>query len=89
MDIEAAMESDNAKAALVELLLRQHAYVATAEDAAQQVLRDQLNALGLLALQKRAASAGIAEEDVEDAMDGDDPKSALVELIVQLETDLE
>ena len=88
-DIEDAMDSDNAKAALVELLLQQHVSVATAEDAAQQVLRDQLKALRLMALQKRAASAGIAEEDIEDAIDGDDPKGALVELIVQLETDLE
>jgi hypothetical protein len=38
----------------------------------------------LTALQKRAVSEGVLADAVEDAMDGDDPRSSLVTLIIQL-----
>ena len=38
----------------------------------------------LTALQKRARSEGVAADAVEDAMDGDDPKAALIALIVEV-----
>ena len=78
------MESPNPKVALTELLLEQHVSMSTAEaeDEAHQVLRDELKGLKLLALQKQAASAGIADEDIEEAMESDNPKGALVELLL-------
>ena len=38
----------------------------------------------LTALQKRAVSEGVSAHAVEGAMDGDDPKAALIALIVEL-----
>jgi hypothetical protein len=82
-DLEGALESADPKAALIELLLKQHASAASADDAAQQALRSELDGLKLMALQKRAAGAGVSDDDVEDAMETDDPKQAVIDLLLQ------
>ena len=60
-----------------------------AEKGVMLELRSQLQGLGLFALQKRVAKAGVDDTSLEAAMDAMDAKGAMVELIVQLETDLE
>jgi hypothetical protein len=57
--------------------------------AATRELRAELGGLKLSVLQKRASAAGVDDDSLEAALDAPDPKQALVELIVQLETDLE
>ena len=48
----------------------------------QAELRAELLGMRLMALQRRAAAEGVSDEAVEDAMDGEDPKAALVALIL-------
>eukprot|EP01046_Picozoa_sp_COSAG06_P024405 COSAG06_NODE_1987_length_7906_cov_36.391315_14_plen_253_part_01 len=50
-----------------------------------QALRVELSGLRIAALRGRAASAGIAEDQVDATYDADDPKAALVELILGVE----
>ena len=47
-------------------------------------LRSELATMRLMALHKRALSEGVSADAVEDAMDGDDPKSLLVALILEV-----
>eukprot|EP01045_Picozoa_sp_COSAG04_P006490 COSAG04_NODE_320_length_16877_cov_26.485401_1_plen_4766_part_00 len=47
-------------------------------------LRSELQSLRVVALQRRAASEGVSANAIEDAMDGDDPKASLIEMIVEL-----
>jgi hypothetical protein len=83
--VEDAMEADNPKAALVELVV-----VATKPDpeieqqlqAAEAGLRAELQLLKLMPLQARALESRVPEEAVEDAMEAENPKAALVELVV-------
>ena len=49
------------------------------------MLSEALRGMKLMALQKRAVSGGIDESAVETAMEQDDPKAALVALIVSHE----
>jgi hypothetical protein len=51
----------------------------SAEEAA---LRQELGAMKLMGLQKRALGAGVSEDELEDAMEADEPKAALISLIV-------
>ena len=53
-----------------------------AHSANAAALRRELEELRPSALSKRAREAGAASEDVEEALDAADPKSALIELIV-------
>eukprot|EP01050_Picozoa_sp_SAG11_P020234 SAG11_NODE_3376_length_2488_cov_49.264964_2_plen_308_part_01 len=46
-------------------------------------LRSELAPLKLRALQKRAAAAGVEVDAMDDALDSDDPKNALISLLVQ------
>ena len=46
-------------------------------------LRDELQSLRTMELHARAAAAGVGGELLEDAMDGLQPKAALIELLVQ------
>ena len=62
---------------------------AVAEGAADVTLREELQAMRVTLLQKRAQSQGIGEGQIDDAMDSDSPKEALIELIVKQETNLE
>eukprot|EP01043_Picozoa_sp_COSAG02_P104354 COSAG02_NODE_40346_length_406_cov_1.449511_2_plen_75_part_01 len=60
-ELETAMDSSDPKASLIKLVLEQHTCAARAEDAARQALRSELNGLRLMALQKRAAHAGVTD----------------------------
>ena len=53
------------------------------EDSATAALRKELGGLRLMALQKRATSAGISDEALESAMESHDPKAALTELLLK------
>ena len=49
---------------------------------AAEELRAELLGMRLMALQRRAAAEDVSDEAVEDAMDGEDPKAALVALVL-------
>ena len=83
-ELETAMDSPDIKASLIKLVLEQHTFATSAVDATRQALRSELNGLRLMALQKRAADAGVADTDLEDAMDTTDPKAALIALVLAL-----
>lgn len=55
---------------------------ATADEVA---LREELQAMRVTALQKRAQSQGISEGQIEGAIDSDSPKGTLIELIMKQE----
>eukprot|EP01045_Picozoa_sp_COSAG04_P020159 COSAG04_NODE_2035_length_4958_cov_31.505454_1_plen_1643_part_10 len=46
-------------------------------------VRSELEPMRLMALQKRATSDGVPTDDLEAAMDSDDPKASLIDLIVE------
>eukprot|EP01045_Picozoa_sp_COSAG04_P012082 COSAG04_NODE_800_length_10199_cov_36.147327_1_plen_2772_part_10 len=53
-----------------------------AEESDVAALRSELEGMRLRALERRALSDGLSPDAVDDAMDGDDPKAALIALIV-------
>ena len=77
-----AVDSDDPKSALIELLLERHASVVKADSARIANLRQELSSLTLTALQKRVAAAGFSEEQLESAVDSDEPKDSLIGLLV-------
>jgi hypothetical protein len=80
--LEDAIDEDNPKAALIDLLVERHA-VDMVED---QDLRAELERMRLKDLRARATHAGIDQDDVDDAIDSDDPKGTLIALIVRAST---
>ena len=93
--IEDARDSDAPKEELARLIVAHELPEAALEDSlaleatttaeSLKLLRDELSALSLRELRTRAASAGVDADDVEDARDADDPKAALVQLVVEAE----
>ena len=87
--VEQAMDSDDAKGALVSLILAQHggadpqAAEAAAKAKAREALRAELQGLRVMELFKRATSSGVDTARTEDAMDSDDPKAALTALLLE------
>ena len=87
--VEQAMDSDDAKTALISLLLAQHggadpqAAEAAAKAKAREALRAELQGLRVMELFKRATSSGVDTARTEDAMDSDDPKAALTALLLE------
>jgi hypothetical protein len=83
--IEAAMEGDRPKTALVEMLLARHAAVAQANlNLASR--RRELEAEKVMELHRRATGcAEIREGEVDDAMESDRPKAVLVALLLERE----
>jgi|EP01046_Picozoa_sp_COSAG06_P048682 hypothetical protein len=79
-DIENARDGDDPKSELIVLILRQAAKVPPGIDL--NALRTQLMGMDVRALRNRAAVDGISNDMIEDARDGDDPKAALIDLIV-------
>ena len=77
--VEEALDAGDPRAALIDLILR---HSSAPGDAATAELRAQLATLKQGALAKRAREAGVDEADVEEALDADDPKEALVALIL-------
>lgn len=78
--IEEARDSDDPKAELIDLIEQQ------ASKAPPQVdlvaLRTELSVLSVKELRARATTAGVDADALEEARDMDDPKSAIVELVV-------
>ena len=58
-----------------------------ATDSASDPLREELSALRLKDLRRRARAEGVAAEQLEEAADADDPKAACVELLLALHAD--
>ena len=87
--IDEALDSDDAKGALVSLILAQHgganpqAAEAAAKAKARESLRAELQGLRVMELFKRATSSGVDTARTEDAMDSDDPKAALIALLLE------
>ena len=89
--IEDATDSDQPKDNLIALVI-QHVVASNAERdqaaeeetaAALEALRQDLEGMRLTALQRRAASEGVEETQIDNAMDGEDPKAGIVALILQ------
>eukprot|EP01043_Picozoa_sp_COSAG02_P046498 COSAG02_NODE_4354_length_5460_cov_3.975191_3_plen_229_part_00 len=72
--LESAMDADNPKQSLVSFLIEQQV--------GDALLRSELQELGLKALRRRAKDVGATAEQVLDAMDTDEPKNAVIELIL-------
>ena len=77
-----AVDSCDPKNALIELLLQSHASVVQADGVRMTNLRHELSSLTLMALQKRAAGAGFSDEQLESAVDSNQPKDALIGMLV-------
>ena len=81
--VDAAMDSDSAKADIVQLLLDSRAALERSQRADELgALRAELSGLRVMALHKRAEAAGVGSALIEDAMDGEAPKADLVALIL-------
>ena len=80
--VDDAMDSDEPKAQLIELLVKRHVSMPGAGNARVAELRRELQELTVSKLVKRATADGVLEKQVEAAVDSDDPKSALVELVL-------
>jgi hypothetical protein len=83
---DAVDDSGDPKAALVALLLAKHAAeraaAAPADDEEEKV--ERLKGLKLSELRRTAAEAGVAHEALEDALDSEEPKAAVVALLLAL-----
>ena len=73
-----AANGNDEKGALVELILLM---APPTDDGGNDELRVELSLMKLSALRRRAVVSGIGEEVMEEAADGDDEKSALVQLL--------
>jgi hypothetical protein len=89
---EALEDADDAddialiKSTVMQLILDAvGARAAGKDDAVRQTLVSELAPLKLKALKKRARSAGVDDELIEDADDADDIKAAVIELIIKAE----
>ena len=80
-DLEEAEDSDSPKSTIIELILLMTEAV-PAEDSQAAELRAELSKLKPSALRKRARADGVGEDAMEGAEDSDDPKPAIIELIL-------
>ena len=78
--VDDAMESDAPKSALLSLLMK-HATAKSGRDESAR-LRSELAGLKLLELRQRALAEGVGGAEVEDALESDRPKAAVIELLV-------
>eukprot|EP01046_Picozoa_sp_COSAG06_P043409 COSAG06_NODE_5682_length_3323_cov_3.426489_2_plen_973_part_01 len=83
--LEDADDADDIKSAVTQLILDAVSARAGKDDVARQALVSELAPLKLKALKKRARSAGVDDELLEDADDADDIKAAVIELIIKAE----
>ena len=77
--LEDALDTDNPKQTMIELLLQQH----TSTHASQGSLRQELMGLRLKEIRARAKQAGVDADALEEAVDSDAPKEATIELLIQ------
>jgi hypothetical protein len=81
-ELEDAADMDDPKAAVIDLLLERRASRAPPADADEAALREELLGLKFKELRHRAKQRGIDEEALEDAADHDEPRQAVIELLV-------
>ena len=97
-EIDDADEADVPKVALIELIIANSKKIAEPTDSdhasgnspaekAARKLRDELALLKYSQLRKRAVAAGLGSDAIEEAEDSDDPKGALVDIVVEHEGD--
>ena len=79
METRQLLAASAAAAALVAAALLGSA---AGRDDPQRALCDELRGLRLRALRARALAAGVGEERIEEALDADDPKAELVDLVL-------
>ena len=77
--LEDAVDSDNPRQEVIELLLQRHESTKASEDA----LRQELSSLRLKEIRARARQAGVGADELEGATDSDDPKQAAIELVLR------
>jgi hypothetical protein len=88
--IDQAMDGKDPKSSLVELVLPMLCAVSrndpdvTSQQADIQARRSELQKMTLRALTKHADEVDLADEKIERAMDSDDPKHALIELLLSV-----
>ena len=82
--LENALGSDEPKEHLIALIIDCHKFAASAEPKRVAALREELQSLKALALQRRAATAGVTDDQLETALDSNEPKAALIELLLSL-----
>jgi hypothetical protein len=82
-DADAAMDADDPKGTLIELIV---AAVATearpSGEYRREALRQELDGMRLMALHERAREEGVDSGVLDDLLDGAEPKRALVELLL-------
>jgi hypothetical protein len=81
--LDAAMEGSDPKAALIKYILDATSAKAAADPQTQH-LRKELQAMKLGALCRRAANEGAPETQVDSAMESENPKKHLVDLLVAM-----
>lgn len=82
-ELDAAMEGGDPKAALIKFILEVTSAKAPVEPQIQR-LRKELEAMKLGALCRRAANEGALETQVDSAMEGENPKKELIDLLVAM-----
>jgi hypothetical protein len=85
-ELDDADDADVPKVALMELLLREESVKNARKDEqarAVAVLYAELQALRVGELRRRAAAAGVSQQELDDADDADVPKVALMELLLR------
>jgi hypothetical protein len=80
--VDDADDSDDPKHFLIEAVLLEARKSPPNAAAAVEKLRDELSALKLSVLKRRARAEGVSSETVDDADDSDDPKHFLIEALL-------
>jgi tetratricopeptide (TPR) repeat protein len=80
--VDAAMDSENPKDALVALLISQYSALAATHQAETQSRRNELQQMKMSSLAKQVEEMNVEDDKIEQAMDSENPKSALVELLL-------
>eukprot|EP01046_Picozoa_sp_COSAG06_P000011 COSAG06_NODE_1_length_58652_cov_31.600967_11_plen_3079_part_00 len=81
--LDDALDSDTPKLALVEVLLQHRVATETQSVHKEQTVRTELQSMKTTELRKRAVAEGVDGGLLDDALDSDTPKDALVELLLQ------
>jgi len=83
VELEDATDSDEPKATLMNMLVER----CTVGSREGQELRSELEGLRLKELRARAKQANIDQDEMDDATDSDDPKTAMIELLLRHQAD--
>eukprot|EP01043_Picozoa_sp_COSAG02_P069910 COSAG02_NODE_12180_length_1583_cov_736.616577_1_plen_216_part_10 len=81
-ELEEAMDSDEPEEMFIDFVVQVRVQ-ADKTDAACTSLEVELGTLRLSELRKRAKAAGVAEDALEEATDADDPKAAVISLLLE------